>query len=226
MNFSSIFINLGNYFSLTMVPHFLSGLVPVEASRGSLLIQEMSLTKFATLALFAALVVRTAMMKSPRTPLLLSFTAGAVGYVTLVSLIHFQFIPWTTSAIYGSVFPVFFSVMLALIFAELAAEPGPQHRITASLLILAVCATQICNFQPASEAMRQTQLRLTYERYGEKHDPVQFDLRHPSEISRAELQALRAAWRTGTLDDYLRKNGLSTAAVYFLWELRFAGAPI
>jgi hypothetical protein len=225
MSFKSIFINLGNYFSLPIVPHFLSGLEPVAASRGSLLIQETNFTKIVTLALFAGLVAKTALSRASRAPLLISFAVGGVGYVVLLSLIHFQFIPWTNGTVYGSTFPVFHAAILALLFGELAGRPGPQHQVMASLLVLVVCLTQIYNYQPISEAWRLTQLRLTAERYAEKKDPVISEVRFPSEITLAELQGLRSAWSAGTLDDYLRRNGVSSAAAYFLWELRTAGPP-
>jgi hypothetical protein len=139
-----------------------------------------------------------------------------------LSLVMVRHMPIVTGYYYGAGFASLFAILVGMLVRGVTAA-APKVRTPAGVAVLGIVAVQLVNFAPinagwaATHNGQVTELMLKAERPGIlRRTPMT----GPGELSTAEVDAIWNAWKGDRLDGYLRRSGVSGAALYEVYELR------
>jgi hypothetical protein len=214
--------NFTTLFGLSLTPWFISSLIisPYGPFPGS---QVTNLPKILILLFFfgAAMIVafRTHGVFAVQVRGLL---VSMLLFILFLSFLSIRHIPIVTGYYYGAAFASLFAILVGMLVKGLSLV-APSGRVVAVLAAAAIVGVQIVNFGPINDGWIVTHdERLTRAMMQKLRPGLQkrMPLRPPQDLTADEVRAIWTAWKKDRLDDYLRDDFVSTAAVYEVFELR------
>jgi len=139
-----------------------------------------------------------------------------------LSLLSIRHIPIVTGFYYGASFASLFAILVGMLFAGVA-RIIPRARPDAALAVVAIVVVQIANFWPINEGWKYTHNEVMSRARVLEQTP-RFQRRYPMEVGRpltmTEVNGIWSAWKQGQMQPYVRRNKLSPASSYLVFELR------
>lgn len=219
---SIVLENASNLFGLSLAPWQLSPLVtsPYGDFPGS---QVTNLPKLLLLlAFFGVCAFVIARTRSALRFQLLGLLLALPLFFFFLSFVMVRHMPIVTGYYYGAGFASLFAIIVGMLVQGVSAA-APRARLLAGVVVLGIVAVQLVNFAPinagwiATHNGQVTDLMLKAERPGIlRRTPMT----GPGELSTSEVDAIWRAWKSDQLDGYLRRSGVSGAALYEVYELR------
>jgi hypothetical protein len=217
-----VFENLTTLFGLSLVPWWIS---PLTQSRfgeypGG---QVTNLPKIAILLLFFGFAGVAAWRTHGSLGRSLQGLLIAIAlFIFFLSILSIRHIPIVTGYYYGAGFAALFALLIGMLFKG-STLMLPNARPFAALAVVAIVAIQIINFAPINDGWvfmhneRGMRVLVARMRPGlQKRLP----LTPPKDLSASELNSIWTAWKRDRMDDYLKDNKVSPAAIYEVFELR------
>jgi hypothetical protein len=222
LNSGIMFENYTTLFGVSLAPAFLSPLVqmPWGSYPGTQVNNLPKLLIF--LVFFGATALVAVRARGPFGMYFRGLLCAITVFGLFLSLLSIRHIPIVTGFYYGASFASLFAILVGMLFAGVA-RIFPRARPDTALAVIAIVVVQITNFWPINEGWKYTHNEVMARARVLEQTP-RFQRRYPMEVGRpltmTEVNDIWTAWKQGQMQPYVRRNKLSPASSYLVFELR------